>query len=57
MLFGLEKEWVKKGTGLFDVPMGCYDGVEICGLIGTFVLATLVERLTKGSIGLYRDDG
>ena len=57
MLFGLEKEWVKKGTGLFDVPMGCYDGAEICGLIGTFALATLVERLNKGSIGLYRDDG
>ena len=39
------------------MPMGCYDGAEICGLIGTFALATLVERLNKGSIGLYRDDG
>ena len=28
MLFGREKEWIKKGTGLFDVTMGCFDVVE-----------------------------
>ena len=34
MLFGQEKAWIKKGTGLFDVTMGCFDGAEICELVG-----------------------
>ena len=36
MLFTQDKEWIKKGTGLFDVTMGCYDGAEICQLVGKF---------------------
>ena len=38
MLFTQDKEWIKKGTGLFDVTMGCYEGAEFCQLVGTFVL-------------------
>ena len=57
MLFGQGKEWIKRGTGLFDVTMGCFDGAEICELVGTFALATLSKELTAGDIGLYRDDG
>ena len=57
MLFGQGKEWVEKGTDLFDVPMGCYDGVEVCELVGAYALSTLSENLKVGSVGLYRDDG
>ena len=32
MLFTQDNEWIKNGTGLFDVTMGCYDGAEICQL-------------------------
>ena len=42
----------KKGTGLFDVTMGCYDGAEICQLVGTFVLATIAKAMPTASIGL-----
>ena len=56
MLFGQGKEWVKKGTDLFDVPMGCYDGAEVCELVGAYALSTLSESLKVSSVGLYRDD-
>ena len=57
MLFGQGREWIKKGTGLFDVTMGCFDGAEVCELVGAFALATLSDKLSAGDIGLYRDDG
>ena len=57
MLFGQEKEWIKKGTGLFDVTMGCFDGAEICELVGAFALSELSKAIPDGNIGLYRDDG
>ena len=57
MLFGQEKEWIKKGTGLFDVTMGCFDGAEICELVGAFALSELSKEIPDGNIGLYRDDG
>ena len=57
MLFGQGKEWMKKGMGLFDVTMGCFDGAEVCQLVGTFVLATLSKKIPSSDIGLYRDDG
>lgn len=57
LLFGLEREWVKKGSGLFDVTMGWYDGAEVCELVGALALTKLVEEYNGGDIGLYRDDG
>ena len=48
---------MKKGTGLFDVTMGCFDGAEVCQLVGTFVLVTLSKKIPSSDIGLYRDDG
>ena len=57
MLFGQGKEWMKKGTGLFDVTMGCFDGAEVCQLVGALVLATLSKAVPSSDIGLYRDDG
>ena len=40
--------------------MGCYDGAEVCELVGTYTLASLPQTIHKRereSIGLYRDDG
>ena len=41
----------------FDVPMGCYDGVEVCELVGAYLLNQLKVVIAKENIGLYRDDG
>ena len=58
MLIGQGREWIKKGTGLFDVTMGCYDGAEVCELVGMFALSRLAKGVpVADSIGLYRDDG
>ena len=59
LLFSGDSDWVKKNkSGLFDVTMGCYDGAEVCELIGTYALAKLpAGKVEKSDIGLYRDDG
>ena len=56
-MFGQSKEWIKKGTGLFDLTMGCTDGAEVCKLEGAFTLSTLSDKLSAGDIGLYKDNG
>ena len=38
LLFNNQKAWIKKESGLFDVTMGAYDGVEVCELVGSFLL-------------------
>ena len=37
--------------------MGCYYGVEVCELVGSFILNKLTSIINKSDIGLYRDDG
>ena len=37
--------------------MGCYDGVEVCELVGAYLLNQLKVVIAKENIGLYRDDG
>ena len=37
--------------------MGAYDGVEVCELLGTFLLYKLSLKYNKNDISLYRDDG
>ena len=37
--------------------MGSYDGAEICGLVGLYLLNRLSTVIDKISVGLYRDDG
>ena len=39
------------------MTMGCFDGAEICELIGAFTLANLSEAFNGSNVGLYRDDG
>ena len=57
LLFSNGEPWVKKdGDRNFDVPMGCYDGAEICEVIGTYLLYQINNVILKENIGLYRDD-
>ena len=57
-LFNNNQPWQKKsGDPDFDVPMGCYDGAEVCKLVGIYILNKLSNIIDTGSIGLYRDDG
>ena len=57
LLFNNNTPWVKRNNqSLFDVKMDSYDGVEICELVGLFILNELSKTLGKDRIGLYRDD-
>ena len=42
---------------MFDVTMGSFDGVEICDLVGLYLLHHLAEKFGRKFVGLYRDDG
>ena len=36
--FWQDSNWVKKECNDdFDIPMGCYDGAEICKLVGIYI--------------------
>ena len=57
-LFHNNQPWDKKSGDLdFDVPMGGYDGAEICQLVGFFILNKLSNIIDKNSIGFYREEG
>ena len=45
------------GNKDFDIPLGCFDGVEVCELVGSFTLAKLCNVLQREYVGLHRDDG
>ncbi|KAL9966710.1 hypothetical protein ACROYT_G024826 [Oculina patagonica] len=58
LLFDKDEPWVKRGDSpMFDVAMGCYDGAEVCELVGLYILHKLTSAFPNGDIGLYRDDG
>ena len=58
LFFHNNQPWEKKsGDPDFDVPMGCYDGAEICEVVGIFILNKLSSIIDKNSNGLYHDDG
>ena len=48
--------WKKKGDSDFDVPMGSYDGAEICDLVGLYMLSKL-QNIEGIDAGVYKDDG
>ena len=56
LLFSEGVPWVKRDAtgGLFDVPMGSYDGAESCELV---VVLSQLKNICGNSIVLYRDDG
>ena len=62
-LFHKNEPWSKKNNqDKFDVPMGSYDGAEVCELVGLYLLDRLTEKNApfenkKNEVGLYRDDG
>ena len=47
MLFNKQQTSIKKESGLFDVTMGAYDGVEVCELVGFFIPFQLSSYTTK----------
>ena len=47
----------KEGNEDFDVHMGCFDGAEVCKLVGSFILNQLKDTFQHHSVELYRDDG
>ena len=56
--FNLKESWLKKsGNEEFDVPMGYFDGAEVCELVGVYILHLLRSVIRKENVGLYRDDG
>ena len=57
LLFNNQQTWIKRDSVLFDVTMGAYDGVEVCELVGNYLLYELSRLYEKKDIGLYRDDG
>ena len=59
LLFSNNSPWIKKKGADFDVPMGCYDGAELCELVGAFLLYKIKSAnvIEGGEVGLYRDDG
>ena len=54
LLYSEGQPWTKKGEESFDVPMGSFDGAEICEMVGLHLLHLLRE--TEVDLGLYRDD-
>ena len=58
LLFWQDSTWVKKeGDEDFDIPMGCYDGAEICELVGIYIQNKFCKLMNKKDFGFYRDDG
>lgn len=58
LLSHVDIPWVKRsGNEEFDVPMGLYYGVEVCELVGCFLLNKLSHVMDKRFVALYRDDG
>ena len=45
----------------FDVPMGSFNGAEICEMVGLYILNAMTAGpkliFRKNEVGLYRDDG
>ena len=54
LLYSDGQPWTKKGEEDFDIPMGSFDGAEVCELVGLYLLHLLKD--TKQDLGLYRDD-
>ena len=57
-LFCEEQPWTKIGLENFNVPMGSYDGAEICELVGLYILHKLTSgenpMFEKEKCGIYR---
>ena len=56
LLFNKNEVWVKKDNPDFDVIISSFDGVEVCDLVGLYLLDILRKGFGDNKIGLYRDD-
>ena len=57
LLFDSNNIYIKRDIDPnFDVTMGSYNAVEICELVGLYILYFLGEKCRKDKIGLHRDD-
>ena len=57
-MFWQDSAWLKKeGDEGFDIPMGCYDGVEICKLVGIYIQNKPCKLMNKKYFERCRDDG
>ena len=58
LLFDNETAWTNENhSDTFDVTMGSFDEVDVCELVGLFLINNLSEKCGKNNEGLYRDDG
>ena len=46
----------KSGNEELDVPMGCFDSVEVCDIVGVYIVHLLKSVMRKENVSLYRDD-
>ena len=46
----------REGNENFDVPMGCFDGAEVRGLVETYI-KPIKYCVWNMNVGVYRDDG
>ena len=54
----MEQTWIKKsGNKDFDVPLGCFDRVEVSEIVGTYILSKISNEINKKQVGLYCDNG
>ena len=57
LLFHRQETWIKiVGDVEFDIPMGCFDGAEVCEIVGCHLLNELSNIVDKELVE-YRDDG
>ena len=57
MPFSKNGTWVRKsGNELFGITKGSFGGVEICELVGHYLLNRLSKILRNDNVGLYRDN-
>ena len=57
-MFNNNQPWKKKkdAEGCLDITMGYYNGVEICELVGIYILSRLSTIIDKNDYDLYRVD-
>ena len=52
-----DDSWIKKDTSVeFNVTMGSYNGVEVCEIVGIFIIDIMRKSFEKKIISLYSDD-
>ena len=57
LLFHEQTPCIKKsGNEKFVLPVGCFDGADICELVGSYILGKLMVMIKREYVRLDRDD-